>query len=285
MEIPLCHRGDRNHVREALRLGAFLVRSTLPQSLLDEAQAFLDSFFDLPPSDKADCRVPGAAGRSGYTRPALPTAGESPPRARSEMFHWSTSLPSGHPLREGFPDRYPVLHFPDHLVPGIGSALRELHGRMLRVQREALGAVAHALGAPPGHFDGMLRVGPVVSEAVRTIRGGVVPLASLPEPGASRRRGVEVAALRPRPVGIEFLSDRRWTTVDAPEGYALFSVGVELERLTGGIAKSASHRAIEEPADRGARPSLAQFCHPPPWAEPPASHAVPQGSRWAGCSA
>ncbi|WP_171052803.1 isopenicillin N synthase family oxygenase [Streptomyces marianii] len=265
-EIPLGPHGDREHIRGALRDGSFLVRSTVPESLLDEAHGFLLAFFALPSEAKADCRVPGGNGQSGYAPPQVATAGKSTTADCGELFRWGSTLPAGHPLRVRFPARYPAPYFPDHLVPGIGSALRELHGRMLRFQHDVARTVGGALGAHPDYFSEILEDGPVVNRAIWHPPSDPVPPAGRAR--AAEYRDPDLITAQPRATagGLQVLIDHEWTAVDVPEGYAAVNVGTVLDRLTNGLARAAVQRVVAVPGQREGRLSIAQFCHPAPWA-------------------
>ncbi|MFI9778693.1 isopenicillin N synthase family dioxygenase [Streptomyces sp. NPDC051956] len=264
-EISLGPHGDRGHIRGALRDGFFVVRNTVPESLLDEAYGFLGSFFALPAEDKAACRVPGSNGQAGYTPPLVETAQKATAPDWKELFHWGAPLPPAHPLRTRFPARYPDPYFPDHLVPGIGSALRELHERMVRFQHDVVRTLADALGAHPDYFAEMLEDGPVVNRAT-----WYPPMDQAPSERhmwAVEHQDFDLITALPRATasGLEVLMDDRWTPVDVPEGYAVINVGMVLERLTGGLARAAEHRVVARPGQREGRLSIVQFCHPAPW--------------------
>lgn len=267
-EIDLERPGGRQHLRGALRDGFFLVRNTVPESLLDEAYAFLRAFFALTPDAKATCRPAGGNGQAGYT-PPLPerTGNRSPGPAPDwqELFHWGTPLPARHPLRLRYPARYPDPYFPDHLVPGIGSALRELHTRLLRFQHDVVRTLAGALGAHPDYFTDMLEDGPAVNRAAWHPPMDQAPSAR--RVWAMEHQDVDLITARPRATapGLEVLVDGEWLPVDAPPGYAVVNVGTALDRLTNGFARAAVHRVMAQPGQSGGRLSLAQFCHPAPW--------------------
>ncbi|WP_371572256.1 hypothetical protein [Streptomyces sp. NBC_01314] len=318
-EIDLQRPQDRHHLHGALHDGVFLVRSTVTESLLQEAYGFLSAFFGLTPEQKRTCRVPGGTGRAGYTPPAGP--GQRGPAAGGrELFGWGATLPAGHPLRVRYPARYPAPYFPDHLVPGIGAALRELHTRMLRLQHEVLHTLAGALGAHPDYFTDMLQDGPATSRAAwypparQTPRtapqaaaaqqaGAVQQAGAAPhqdpgmdpgqghglgmgqgmgqgmgmgmgmgmDPGLGQGMdpglgmGLITTVPRAAAAGTDVRVEGRWLPAEAPPGYALVTVGLVLDRLTGGLARAAAHRAAPPPGPDTGRLSLAQCCHPAPW--------------------
>ncbi|MDX2531175.1 isopenicillin N synthase family dioxygenase [Streptomyces europaeiscabiei] len=264
-EIDLERPQGRLHLRSALHDGVFLVRNTVAESLLDEAYGFLSAFFALTPEQKRTCRVPGSNGQSGYTPPLAEHAEKGPVADFKELFHWGAALPAGHPLRVRYPARYPDPYFPDHLVPGIGSALRELHTRMLRFQHEVVDALAGALGVHPDYFSDMLQDGPAVNRAA-----WYPPMEQAPSPGhvwAAQHQDFDLITTLPRAstAGLQVQLDGEWLAVQAPPGYAVVNVGMVLERLTGGLARAAVHRVVATPGTSQGRLSIVQFCHPAPW--------------------
>ncbi|MBQ0827192.1 isopenicillin N synthase family oxygenase [Streptomyces tagetis] len=288
-DIDLERTGGRERLRGALRDGSFLVRTTVPESLLEEAYGFLRAFFALPAEEKGACRVPGGNGQAGYLAlPARP-AGEGTVGEGRELFHWGARLPARHPLRVRFPARYPDPYFPDHLVPGIGSALRELHARMLHFQHRVVRSLADALGAHPDYFTDLLEDGPAVNRATWH------PPAR--HPAAADRRVREAAHQDPDLIttlprasapGLEVLADGEWLPADAPPGHAVVSVGTALDRLTDGVARAAVRRVVARPGHGEGRLSLAQSCHPAPWATLAPLHALggaPRPRRFATLTA
>lgn len=264
-EIDLERPGGREHLRGALRDGFFLVRNTVPESLLDEAYAFLHAFFALSPDTKNTCRVAGSNGQAGYTPPLVEHAEKGAVPDWKELFHWGAPLPARHPLRMRYPARYPDPYFPDHLVPGIGSALRELHARMVRFQHDVVRTLADALGAHPDYFTDMLEDGPVVNRAT-----WYPPMDQAPSERhvwAVEHQDFDLITALPRATasGLEVLVDGEWLAVDAPPGYAVVNVGMALDRLTNGFARAAVHRVVARPGQSEGRLSIVQFCHPAPW--------------------
>ncbi|MFD3698160.1 isopenicillin N synthase family dioxygenase [Streptomyces sp. NPDC058646] len=264
-EIELEAKGDDKHIRAALRDGFFLVRNTVPDSLLDEAYAQLGAFFELPAGVKADCRIPGTNGQSGYLPPLVEKGEKGRAPDWKELFHWGAPLPAAHPLRERYPARYPQPYFPDHLVPGMSDTLGELHARTARFQLAVVRRLAGALGATPGYFEEMLTDGPVVNRAT-----WYPPMAQAPSADhiwMVEHQDFDLITALPRATaaGLEVRMDGEWTPVVVPEGYAVLNVGMVLERLTGGLARAALHRVVASPDQEGGRLSLVQFCHPTPW--------------------
>ncbi|MEZ3181833.1 hypothetical protein KYY02_25110 [Streptomyces pimonensis] len=264
-EIDLERPGGREHLRGALRDGFFLVRNTVPESLLDEAYAFLRAFFALSPDARNTCRVAGGNGQAGYTPPLVEHAERGAVPDWKELFHWGAPLPARHPLRMRYPARYPDPYFPDHLVPGIGSALRELHARTVRFQHDVVRTLADALGAHPDYFTDMLEDGPAVNRAAWYPPMDQAPSERHVWAVEHQDSGLLTTLPRATASGLEVLVDGEWLAVDAPPGHAVVNVGMALDRLTNGFAHAAVHRVAARPGQSGGRLSIVQFCHPAPW--------------------
>jgi isopenicillin N synthase-like dioxygenase len=265
-EIEIDGHVDAGQVRSALRTGFFLVRRTVPESLLDDAYDLLTAFFALSAAEKADCVVPGSNGQSGYTPSGIETAEKARVPDFKELFHWGTRLPAGHPLLRRYPARYPEPLYPDRLVPGIGKVLQELHARTLEFQHRVVGAIAEALGATPSYFAEMLEDGPVVNRA-----SWYPPMDRAPSPGqmwAVEHQDFDLitALHRATASGLEVQDETgEWIGVDASGDHSVVNVGMVLERLTNGLARAAVHRVAARPGQTGGRLSIVQFCHPAPW--------------------
>lgn len=265
-EIQIDRPVDATRVRSALRDGFFLVRRTVPESLLDDAYAMLTAFFALPAEDKTSCVVPGSNGQSGYTPPGIETAEKARVPDWKELLHWGVRLPAGHPLLRRYPARYPEPHYPDHLVPGIGKVLQELHARMLEFQHRVVAHLAEALGVRPSFFAEMLEDGPVVNRA-----SWYPPMDRAPAAGqlwAVEHQDFDLITALPRATasGLQVLGESgEWTAVEASGDHAVVNVGMMLERLTNGLARAAVHRVVAGEGQTGGRLSIVQFCHPAPW--------------------
>ncbi|ONI77929.1 hypothetical protein ALI144C_31510 [Actinosynnema sp. ALI-1.44] len=265
-DIEITGSVDRQRVRSALREGFFLVRHTVPESLLDDAYALLTEFFELPADQKAQCVVPGSNGQSGYTPPGVETAEKATVPDWKELFHWGAELPAGHPLLTRYPARYPPPLLPEQLVPGMAAPLKELHASMVQFQQQVMAAITEAVGARPGYFAEMLQDGPVVNRA-----SWYPPMDQAPSPGqvwAVEHQDFDLITALPRATagGLEVLRENgEWMPVDAPDGYAVINVGMVLDRLTNGLARAAVHRVVASTGQTGGRLSIVQFCHPAPW--------------------
>lgn len=265
-EINLEGPVDAKRVRSALADGFFLVPHTISESLLDEAYGMLEEFFRLPAEQKTECRVPGSHGQSGYVPPLVETAELSQAPDWKELFHWGVALPEHHPLHADYPHRYPAPLMPDHVVPGIGKALGELHTQMKDFQIQVTSVLGQALGVAPEYFAEMLEDGPVTNRAA-----WYPPMESAPSQGhvwAVEHKDFDLITALPRATapGLEVRDvEGQWHRLSAPQGYAVVNVGMVLERLTGGLARAAVHRVVADPEQVGPRLSIVQFCHPTPW--------------------
>ncbi|WP_025272521.1 isopenicillin N synthase family dioxygenase [Haloglycomyces albus] len=265
-EISLKTPVDREAVLDALATGFFYVEHGLPESLLDEAYAMLRTFFELPEEEKTAVRTSGSNGQSGYTPLLVETPEVSRVADWKELFHWGPAIPSHHPLRTAYPDRYPDPVFAESLVPGMGRTLLELHRRMKEFQLSVVAVLGEALGVGSEYFAEMLDEGPTVN------RAAWYPAMDDAPPGthlwAAEHQDFDLITALPRATaeGLEVKGpDGGWIRASAGPAYAVVNVGMVLERLTGGLAKAAVHRVVAEAEQEGPRLSIVQFCHPTPW--------------------
>lgn len=263
--VDLGARRDREGLLAGLRDGFFLVRHDIEEALLDEAYGLLRTFFELPTEDKLASRVPGSNGQSGYLPPLVEKGERGTVPDWKELFHWSDEVPRDHPVVRQFPHRYPAQHLPDVAVPGLGDALRAVHGRLLGFQLRVLAEIGDALGLHPDYFVEMLDQGPVVNRA-----SWYPPMSAAPSTAhvwAIPHLDFDLITTLPRATtpGLEVLVDDTWVRAVAPPEHAVVNVGMVLERLTGGLARAALHRVAAEPGQAEGRLSIVQFCHPAPW--------------------
>ena len=79
--------------------GFAIVRDhTIPQDLIDRAEAMARNFFALPDTVKRGYRVEGGGGARGYTPFGTEIAKDAKVHDLKEFWHVGRSLPDGHPL-------------------------------------------------------------------------------------------------------------------------------------------------------------------------------------------
>lgn len=262
---PSARPGTSREVATAIRQGVFVVKHSIPSTVLDDAYGKLSEFFACEPSAKSEWRIAGTNGQTGYTPPMVETAERANVPDWKELFHWGVDLPDGHPLRRRYPNRYPESVWPERISPGIGTTLVELHEQMLKLQLSVLDVIGSALGVGPDFFRDMLAEGPVVNRA-----SYYPPMAEAPGEGqtwAVAHKDFDLVTALPRATapGLEVELDGEWIPVAPTEGYAVVNAGMALERLSNGVIPAALHRVIAQPAQQEGRLSIVQFCHATPW--------------------
>ena len=110
-------------VMQSLRTGFVYTKHDISEGLLDETYEVLEQFYDLPEDTKAEYVAHGSRGQTGYTGLLVETAAVSDTPDWKEMLNWGTALPSGHPLRDRYPDRYSEPIFPSDRIPGADQIL------------------------------------------------------------------------------------------------------------------------------------------------------------------
>lgn len=133
-------------VRRSLETGFVYTAHDVSEDLLDTAYGMLAEFFSLEQDVKQQFVAPGAHGQTGYTGLLVETAASSDHPDWKEMLNWSAPIPSGHPLRRGYPTAYPDQVLPEAAVPGITEVLMRFHEAIFDLQRRFLRIIAEGIG-------------------------------------------------------------------------------------------------------------------------------------------
>ena len=261
--------GDRRRVVEnvtrSLETGFVYCAHDMPDAVIDRAYDLLATFFHLEYEVKQRYVVPASMGQTGYTGLLVETAAISDTPDWKEMMNWGIELPAGHPLTRRFPHRYMKRTFPDDVVPGIGQALAELYDTLLDLQRRVLRIIAEGIGLDARFFDDCLKDGPTLCRALR-----YPPMEEAPEGNhvwSEEHADINLITALPRATtkGLQVKVDDAWVDAVPPDGHAIINTGMMLERLSNGRIPSGIHRVVADPALKGERYSVVQFCHPTPW--------------------
>jgi isopenicillin N synthase-like dioxygenase len=232
---------------------------TIPQELIDRADAMAREFFALPDHVKRSYHIEGGGGARGYTPFGKEIAKDAKVHDLKEFWHVGRSLPTGHPLSHVMQPNI----WPDEL-PGFRETFQELYLAFEDTGSLILSAIALHLGLKADWF------APTVEDGNSVMRLLHYP----PLPDHAPEGAIRAAAhgdintitllLGAEEAGLELLNRQgEWMPVSPPPGALAVNVGDMLDRLTNGRLRSTTHRVVNpsgEAAHRS-RYSMPFFLH------------------------
>lgn len=231
----------------------------IPPGLIASAEAASKAFFALPDDVKRSYKIEGGGGARGYTPFGTEKAKDADIFDLKEFWHVGRDLPPGHALTE-----YMAANIWPKEVEGFKPTFTQLFSAFDTAGLRVLEAIALHLGLERAFF------APTVEDG-----NSVMRLLHYPPLGPDAPEGAIRAAahgdintitllLGAEEAGLELLTKAgEWHAVDVPEGALVINVGDMLERLTGGVLRSTTHRVVN-PRGAGAqrsRYSMPFFLH------------------------
>ncbi len=216
----------------------------IPRALIDEALAEMRAFFARPVAEKMAAHVPGQGGARGYTPFGIETAKDSDLFDLKEFYHVGRELPEGHRYRPFMPENV----WPES-QPGFRTSALALFAALEAVGRRILRAIAVHLGQAPDFFDDPVAEG---NSVLRLLHYPPVPEdAPNLRAGAHEDINVITLLLGAEEAGLQLLTRKgEWLDVTAPEGALVVNVGDMLQRQTGGLLPSTTHRVVNPAPER-----------------------------------
>lgn len=237
--------------RSFAEYGFGIVRDhTIPQELIDRAEAMARKFFDLQEGVKRGYHIEGGGGARGYTPFGTEIAKDAIVHDLKEFWHVGRSLPDGHPLSSYMQPNI----WPDEL-PAFRETFEELFSAFEETGGKILGAIALHLGLESDWFAKSVEDG---NSVMRLLHYPPLPT-DAPE-GAIRAAAhgdinTITLLLGAEEAGLELLNKQgEWVPVSPPPGALAVNVGDMLDRLTNGKLRSTTHRVVN-PAGEAARRS------------------------------
>jgi isopenicillin N synthase-like dioxygenase len=255
------------------RIGFLMISGHgIAQSLVDDAFAVADRFFDLAPEVKDQVRPPDGVAPRGWhalgTKYLAKTLGiDTPPDLREQFYIGPLD-----PMPPRFA-QYPAAlrYYQPNIWPSTPPEYREVFTRFYRafegLARELMRIFAVALHLDRYYFDGMIDA-----------HFATVPANFYPEPPGDPLPGqlragehsdfgsLTILAMNDAPGGLQAkMADGRWLDVHAQRGQFIVNLGDMMQRWTNDRWKSTLHRVVNPPAEarsRSRRMSIAYFLHP-----------------------
>ncbi len=223
---------------------AVVAEHGIDDAVIAQSLATLQAFFALPDAEKRKSLVPAGGGQRGYTPFGIETAKGATASDLKEFWHVARDLPPGHPYAALMPPNIWPAAIADFqpAQQALFQALDRAGGRILRAIAVHLGLDADFFVDPVRDGNSILRLlhyPPVPPEA-----GGI-------RAGAHEDINVITLLLGADEAGLQLLSrEGEWLDIAAPPGTLVCNIGDMLQRLTGGLLPSTTHRVVNPAADR-----------------------------------
>ena len=241
------------------RYGFAIIRDhSIPQELIDRAEAKAKQFFALPEEVKRKYAIPGGGGARGYTPFGIETAKGHKAHDLKEFWHVGRELQPGHP----FSEMMPANVWPEE-VPGFKETFLELYDTFDRTGLRVLAAIARYLGVDEDYFADTVRDGNSVLRMLH-YPPQTEPTGEHIRAGAHEDLNTITLLLGAEEAGLELLTkEGEWIPVSPAKGELVINIGDMLQRLTNGKLRSTSHRVVNPTPDRAsnARYSMPFFLH------------------------
>lgn len=220
------------------------------QSVIDANLKATKDFFALP--DEVKLRYDGreGGGQRGYTAFGVENAKGKAEADQKEFWHTGRALPADSPYRATMADTPSVPEVPD-----FDAATRGLYDALDGFGRQLLRAVALHLKLEETWFDNKVDVG---NSILRLLH---YPPQTNPPPEGSVRAGahedinVITLLLGAEEAGLEVKHrSGKWLAVSPPPNALVINCGDMLQRLTGGVLPSTTHRVVNPSPERARFP-------------------------------
>ena len=238
---------------------AIISDHTIPQNIIDAADASSKKYFALPEDVKRGYADPEDGFQRGHSPMGTENAKGKKEADLKEFWHTGRLLPEDSPYRSSMKDTPKVSEIDgfDESTRGLYEALDEFGAKLLR-------AVALYLELEEGWFDNKVNVG---NSILRLLH--YPPQINPPPEGTERAGAHEDINLITLLLGAEEAGLQakhrtgQWLDVNAPKGAVVVNVGDMLQRLTAGILPSTTHRVLNPAPARAKFPRYSKpfFLH------------------------
>ena len=222
----------------------------VPDETIAAANAAAAAFFALPGEVKAKYDDRANGGQRGYTAFGAENAKGKAEADQKEFWHTGRGAEPGSGLEDIMRPTPPVPE-----VPGFDGATRGLYEALDEMGRQILHAIAIHLGLQEDWFDAK------VAEGNSILRLLHYPPQENPPPEGSVRAGahedinVITLLLGAEEAGLQVKhSSGKWLDINPPAGALVINCGDMLQRLTGGVLPSTTHRVLNPTPERAAFP-------------------------------
>lgn len=231
----------------SFRETGFAVISDHPVSdaVINRANDAAKDFFKQPDDVKEKYHDAAGGRQRGYTPFGTENAKGQSQADLKEFWHTGRKLPEGSKYRETMKDTPAVDE-----VPGFDEATYAFYNALDTFGRDLLRAVALHLALPEGWFDDKVEMGNSILRLLHYPPQENPPPKGTVRAAAHEDINVITLLLGAEEAGLEvWHRSGQWLSVNPPAGSLVINCGDMLQRLTGGVLPSTTHRVVNpEPA-------------------------------------
>lgn len=236
----------------SFRETGFAVISDHPivQGVIDRAVEASKDFFELPADIKEKYHDAAGGRQRGYTPFGTENAKGAKAADLKEFWHTGRALPADSPYRATM-KATPVV--PE--IAAFDDATRDFYQSMDEFGAQLLRAVALHLGLPEGWFDDKVQNGNSILRLLHYPPQANPPPQGTVRAGAHEDINVITLLLGAEEAGLQALHrSGEWLDVNPPAGSLVINCGDMLQRMTGGILPSTTHRVLNPAPERSKFP-------------------------------
>ena len=229
---------------------AVITDHPIPQPVIDKALAAAKAFFALPSETKMKYDDSQGGGQRGYTAFGQENAKDKAAADLKEFWHRGRKAPTGYGLESVMRETPSVPE-----IEGFDTATSDLFFALDELGMDLLQAIARHLGLEPQWFT------PRVVDGNSILRLLHYPPQTSAQPKGAVRAGahedinVITLLLGAEEAGLEVKhSSGAWIPINPPDGAIVVNIGDMLDRMTGGILPSTTHRVVNPSPERARFP-------------------------------
>lgn len=244
--------GFADALGRSFRETGFAVISDHPidQSVIDNAITAAKSFFELPTDTKEKYHDAPGGRQRGYTPFSTENAKGAAAADLKEFWHTGRALPADSPYRATMKETPSVAEIEpfDHATRNFYQAMDDFGAQLLR-------AVALHLELPETWFDDKVQFGNSILRLLHYPPQKNPPPEGTVRAGAHEDINVITLLLGAEEAGLQALHrSGEWLDVNPPAGSLVINCGDMLQRLTGGVLPSTTHRVLNPSPERAKFP-------------------------------
>lgn len=236
----------------SFRETGFAVISDHPisQGVIDRAVDASKAFFELPEDVKEKYHDAAGGRQRGYTPFGTENAKGNAAADQKEFWHTGRDLPTDSPYRATMKDTPTVPE-----VAEFDAATRDFYTAMDEFGAQLLRAVALHLGLSESWFDDKVESGNSILRLLHYPPQDNPPPQGTVRAGAHEDINVITLLLGAEEAGLQALHrSGDWLDVNPPAGSLVINCGDMLQRMTGGILPSTTHRVLNPAPERAKFP-------------------------------